>query len=157
MEHTVFFTKKCFTDISVIKNKIFYVVVHPGSWLSQIMISLETKFDIIFVIILLKMETCLLTCKSASADSQQTCQLLFLYDQSSLGKNSIQFSCKEVDKKLLNQTLQKLFGGGSGWWRQTCTPESITIIGWDVNSQSIQDFEFSKMWVGSVIIWDKRN
>ena len=70
MEHTVFFTKKCVTDISVIKNKIFYVVVHPGSWLSQIMISLETKFDIIFVIILLKMEICSLTSKSASGDSQ---------------------------------------------------------------------------------------
>ena len=44
----------------------------------------------------------------------QTSQLLVLYDQSSLGKNVIQFSRKEVDKKLSNQTLQKLFGGGSG-------------------------------------------
>ena len=121
------------------------MVAHLGTRSSQKLISLETKFDIIFVIILLKMETCLLTCKSVSADSQQTCQLLFLYDQSSLGKNSIQFSCKEVDKKLLNQTLQKLFGGGSGWWRQACTPDTITTIGWDVNNQSIQGFEFSKM------------
>ena len=114
MEYTVFFNEKRFIKISFIKNKIFYMVAHLGTRSSQKLISLETKFDIIFVIILLKMETCLLTCKSASADSQQTCQLLFLYDQSSLGKNSIQFSCKEVDKKLLNQTLQKLFGGGSG-------------------------------------------
>ena len=40
-------------------------------------------------------------------------QLLFLYDQSSLGKNAIQFSRKEMDKELLNKTLQKLFDGGS--------------------------------------------
>ena len=31
-----------------------------------------------------------------------------------VGENVIQFSRKEVDKKLSNQTLQKLFGGGSG-------------------------------------------
>ena len=44
----------------------------------------------------------------------QTSQLLFLYDQRSPGENSKQFSHKEVDKKPLNQTLQKLFVGGNG-------------------------------------------
>ena len=44
----------------------------------------------------------------------QTSQLLFLYDQRSLEKNATQFSHKEVDKNLLNQTLQKLVGSGIG-------------------------------------------
>ena len=42
----------------------------------------------------------------------QTSQLLFSYDKSSLEKNATQFFHKEVDKKILNQTLQKLFGWG---------------------------------------------
>ena len=53
-----------------------------------------------------------------SADSQSNkstalfiSQLLFL---SSLEKNAIQFSHKQMAKKLLNRTLQKLVGGGSG-------------------------------------------
>ena len=41
-------------------------------------------------------------------------QLLFLYDQSSLRENAIQFCRKEVNKKLLKQTFQKLVGGGNG-------------------------------------------
>ena len=46
--------------------------------------------------------------------TSQRSQLLFLYDQSSLEKNVTQFSHREVDKKLLNQTSQKLVDGGSG-------------------------------------------
>ena len=44
----------------------------------------------------------------------QTSQLLFLYDRSSLEKNATQFSHKEVDKNLLNQTLQKLVDSDIG-------------------------------------------
>ena len=40
-------------------------------------------------------------------------------------------------------------------WRETCTSESITILGWDVNNKSIEDLEFVKMWVGSVVICNK--
>ena len=32
-------------------------------------------------------------------------------------------------KRLLNQTLQKLFAGDSGGWREGCTPESNTMVG----------------------------
>ena len=43
----------------------------------------------------------------------QAIKLLFLYDQSSLGKNAIEFLHKEVDKKPLNQTIQNLFSGSN--------------------------------------------
>ena len=46
--------------------------------------------------------------------TSQTSQLLFLFNQSLLGENAIQFSPKEMNKKPLNQTLQKLFGSGNG-------------------------------------------
>ena len=62
-----------------------------------------------FKIVLLKMETCSLTSNSVSANSQSS-----LYHQSSLGKNVMQLSRKEVDKKYFNQTFIKLFGGGNG-------------------------------------------
>ena len=54
-----------------------------------------------------------------------------------------------------SQTTQ-LFGGGSGG-EERRTPEPITILGWDVNHKSIQDLDFFKMWVGSLIICDKPN
>ena len=47
----------------------------------------------------------------------QTSELLFLYDHCLPGKDAIQLFHKEVIKKLLNQLLQKLFGGGSGFDR----------------------------------------
>ena len=42
-------------------------------------------------------------------------------------------------------------------WREACTPESITILDWDVNNRSIQSLEFSKFRVRSVIICYKPN
>ena len=42
------------------------------------------------------------------------------------------------------------------WWQWECketrTPESIPIFGWDINIKSMQDFEFSSICVGSLII-----
>ena len=76
------------------------MAVHPGR---------VSKFDIIFVIVSLKTETCSLTCKPVSVDSQSNKPtVLFLWP------DPTQFSDKEVDKKPFNQTLQKLLGGGSG-------------------------------------------
>ena len=43
------------------------------------------------------------------------------------------------------------------WWREAYAQESITILGVDINNKSIQDLEFSKMCVDSVIISDKPN
>ena len=40
-------------------------------------------------------------------------------------------------------------------WREAYTQESITILGVDINNKSIQDLEFSKMCVDSVIISGK--
>ena len=34
---------------------------------------------------------------------------------------------------------------------------SITILGSDVNIRSMQDIEFPKIWVDSLITWDKGN
>ena len=45
-------------------------MVHPGRVSIVTIISLRTKFDIIFVILSLKTDTCSLTSKSMSADSQ---------------------------------------------------------------------------------------
>ena len=42
-------------------------------------------------------------------------------------------------------------------WRETSTQESITILGVEINSKSIEVLEFYKMCVDSVIIWDKPN
>ena len=41
------------------------------------------------------------------------------------------------------------------WWREAYAQESITILGVDINNKSIQDLEFSKMCVDSVIISGK--
>ena len=87
----------------------------------------------------------------------QTSQLLFLYYQSLLGKNVIQFSHKEVDKKTFKSTFAKIIWWWQWGWKGACTPESITILAWDINNKSIQDFEFTKMWVGSVNICNKPN
>ena len=54
VEHTAFSTYKCFIEIGFIKNKIFYMTVHPG----RVTISLGIKFDIIFVIVSLKTGAC---------------------------------------------------------------------------------------------------
>ena len=43
------------------------------------------------------------------------------------------------------------------WWREAYAQESITILGVDINNKSIQDLEFSKMCVDSVIICNEPN
>ena len=47
------------------------------------------------------------------------------------------------------------------WWqfecKEACTPESITILGWDVNIKSMQDLELSSICVGSFIICKSPN
>ena len=44
------------------------------------------------------------------------------------------------------------------WWELECNkrwaPGPITILGCDVISRSMQDFELSKIWVSSLITWD---
>ena len=74
MKQTVFSTYKRCIGIGFKKNKIFYMT---ESRLPQLIISLGAKFDIIFVIVSLKTDTCSLTSKSMSADSQLSSQLLF--------------------------------------------------------------------------------
>lgn len=54
-----------------------------GSWLSQVVVSLETKLDII---VSLKLETYSLTSKSGRMNASETSQLLFLYDQKFMEK-----------------------------------------------------------------------
>ena len=106
----------------------------------------------------LKTDTSSLTFKLVSADSQSNkstalfiSQLLFL---SSLEKNAIQFSHKQMAKKLLNRTLQKLVGGGSGGEKGMYSRIHYHIR-LEVNNKSIQNLEFSKMFVGSLIICNK--
>ena len=36
-------------------------------------------------------------------------------------------------------------------WSEGWTPDSITRVGWEVNIKSMQEEEFPKMWVGSLI------
>ena len=87
----------------------------------------------------------------------QLSQLLFLYDQSSLEKNPTKFFHEEVNKNLLKQTLQKLVGGDSEGEERHLHSKVHYHISWDKNNKSIQDLEFSKMCVGSVIICDEPN
>ena len=71
MKHTVFSMYKRRIAIGFIKNKIFYMTVHPGRvsiFTTNYM--LGRKFDIIFMIVTLETDTCSLTSKSMSADSQ---------------------------------------------------------------------------------------
>ena len=73
--HLFFFngTHKHFIEITFIKNQIFYMAVHServSIVTHNITFLLGTKFDAIFMIASLKTKICLLTCNSASADSQ---------------------------------------------------------------------------------------
>ena len=62
-----------------------------------------------------------------------------------------------MDKKLLNQTLQKLFSGGSGDEERHVLQSQLPYWVEDINNKSIHDLQLSKKWVSSVIICDKPN
>ena len=86
MEHTVFSTYIRIIEITFVKNKIFYMAVQPGR-------VVRNKIDIIFVIVLLKTETCSLTFKSASADYQSNkSTALFIWSEFAWGKCHTVFS-----------------------------------------------------------------
>ena len=134
------------------------MTVHPGS-ISIVSnnYSLGTNFDIIFVIVSLKMDTCSLTFESMSADSQSNkSTALFIWSEFAWEKCHTALS--EVGGwKTFKSNFAKIIWWWQWGWREACTPESITILGWDVNKKSTQDHEFSKIGVGSVIICDKPN
>ena len=67
----------------------------------------------IFVIVSLKTGTHSLTSKSVTAGSQSN-KSTALFIWSEFASEKCHISHKVVDKKLLNQTFQELFGGGSG-------------------------------------------
>ena len=58
-----------------------YRFIQGGSQSSQVINSLGTKFDMIFIIVSLKTDTCSLTSRFLSEDSQSNRLMAFLYDQ----------------------------------------------------------------------------
>ena len=62
---------------------------------------------------------------------------------------------RRLVKNFKSDFIKTIWWWQSGW--EACTPESVTILHWDVNNKSMQDLEFPKMWVGSVIICNKSN
>ena len=91
-------------------NEIFRIAIHlRGSRSSIATNSLGVKFDMIFIIISLKTETCSLATRLLSEDSQSNRLMAFLYDRNFPEKNTTQLFHKEEGKQPLNRILHKFF------------------------------------------------
>ena len=81
---------------------------------------------------------------------KETVQLLFWFDQYLFIDNAIS---RVHDGRY--HTFRLNLACTSWWWQfscsEECTPDSITGLGWDVNTKSMQGDEFDKTWVGSWI------
>ena len=76
-----------------------YRFIQGGYRSSQVINSLGTKLDMIFIIVSLKTETCSLTSGLLRKVSQSNRSMAFLYDQNLAGRNATQFFYKEMGKK----------------------------------------------------------
>ena len=118
---------------------------------SQMIISIGTTFDIIFVTVSLKMETCSLTSKSVSAESySDKLAALFIWSEFAWELHMPYSSLIRRWIKTFKSNFAKLIWWWHWGWRKACTPESITILDWNVNNKSIQELEFSN--VGNSLI-----
>ena len=84
----------------------------------------------------------------------QISQLAFWYDHSLRASNVTPAPHMVADKT-------SNFAYIIWWWqfefKEACTRESMTILGWDANIKSIQDLELSSICVGSFIICESPN
>ena len=87
-----------------------YRFIQGGYRSSQVINSLGTKLDMIFIIVSLKTETCSLTSGLLRKVSQSNRSMAFLYDQNLAGRNATQFFYKEMGKKPWNRIYHKSFG-----------------------------------------------
>ena len=78
------------------------------------------------------------------------CQLQFWYDKSLHAWNDTPSSHMVEDEIFLYIIC---------WWQfechEACTPESVTIFGWEVDIKYMQNLEFSSICVASFIIWER--
>ena len=84
--------------------------------------------------------------------SKETCSVAFLiWKLFAYVDNAI----SRVHKRGGYHTFRLNFAYTRWWWQfsrsEECTPDSITRLGWDVNTRSIQEDEFDNICVGSWI------